>query len=529
MNHTRPQTRHGLVPLLGLFVLSAGCSDFLEERPRGSITDVNFFQNGGDALNAVNGAYQSLHSQHYPQNRNYLSLIEFSTPQVVGRGAPNSPWGCWDMFDCEASNIAGQTTWAAMYDAINDANAVVDNVPNVANMDPGLRSRIVAEARFLRSLHYFNLVRLWGGVPLRKSATNSLKDLEAPRAPANEVYDFIIQDLAEAQKSLPLAYPASEFGRATRGAAQTLLAKVYLQRAIAGKTNPFGDALYWPTVQPGDLDNAIAELRKVIQSNQYRLVDSYGDLWREETEQNSEVIFSVQNINYRGLGAHSPVWFAPRQSGFAQQGPWNDANAELPFYQSYAPGDKRKPVTWLTEFVDPRGNLRKFDENNILGDTYPNEGPSLDKYIAHRRDVGDVHASPKDLVLLRYADVLLMLAEALHEKSPGSAEALALVNQVRARAGVAPLAQVTREALYWERNWELATEQHARYDAPRFWDVFKEHVRRNSLVRKANPKRYPLRTAPWLEVVFDEPQDRLVAIPQEAIDRNPKLVQNPGY
>lgn len=528
MKASRKIARPWLPPLLVLLLVPAACSDFLNENPRGTLTEVDFFRDGNDAQNALMGAYQSLHARQFLQNRNFPALVTVAGPQVTTRQSPVSIWGCADAFDCGASNGPAANLWRSLYSAINNANTVVDNVAGIQSMDANRRAQIVAEAKFLRSFHYFMLVRLWGGVPLRVNATDRLEGLKGPRATADEVYEFIINDLTEAQKELPLAYPASEFGRATRGAAQTLLAKAYLQRGIAGKSNPFGDALYWPSAQPGDVDNAISELRKVVQSGQYRLVDDYGDLWNEETEQNSEVIFSLQNIMIRDLGTNASTWFAPRRSGLTGSGPWNDFNAELPFYESYEEGDKRREVTWLTEYVDARGNPAKWDRDNIFGDTYANEGPDAAKYIPDRRDIPGVFSDPTDLVLLRYADVLLMLAEALHEKNPGSAEALALVNQVRERAGLAPLAQLTTEALYWERNWELATEAHDRFDAPRFWDLFAEHVHENSLAGQLSPDRYPMRTVPRIEVVLDD-TDRLLPIPQEAMDRNPELVQNPGY
>jgi hypothetical protein len=144
----------------------------------------------------------------------------------------------------------------------------------------------------------------------------------------------------------------------------------------------------------------------------------------------------------RGLGSDAAAWFGPVGSW----GPahWILGSGELPFYQSYAPADKRRPVTWLTEFVDKNGVTRKFEEDNIKGDNWTgHETPAPDKYLPKRFDIGQGHSEPTDWPILRYADVLLMLAEALHEKSPGSAEALALGNQVRARAGMPPLAQLT--------------------------------------------------------------------------------------
>lgn len=517
--------RSWVIPMAAA-VLFGGCDDFLAENPAGTLTSVNFFQNGTDAVNALSGAYQALHDRNYVAGRSYVEILELPTPQLASR-AGNLNIRCLDNFVCSTDNVHWANVWQGIYEAINAANAVIDNVPQIEKMNPGLRDRVVAEAKFLRAFHYFNLVRLYGGVPLRENETTSLADLRQPRAPADEIYSFVIKDLTEAQQALPVSYPASDWGRATRGAAQTLLGKVYLQRGVAGKSNPFGDPLYWPTAQPGDLQKAEAELRKVIQSGQYRLVDQYRDLWREETEKNSEVIFAMQNILYPGQGSHGGSnAYAPFRSGWGR-GQNASGNGELPFYLSYAEGDVRRGVTWLTEYVDIFGKRKKWDPNNIQGDTWPREGPAPDKYLVHRTDIATTFSIPLDQPILRYADVLLMLAETLLEQNK-TGEALQLVNQVRARAGVAPLTALDREAMYWERNWELATEQHAWYDAARFWDLFKEQSHRHSMLYQTNPKKYPRWTVPEVELVLED-KHRLVPIPQEWIDRNPKLVQNPGW
>jgi hypothetical protein len=393
-------------------------------------------------------------------------------------------------------------------------------------MDAALRSRIVAEAQFLRAFHYFNAVRLWGGVPLAISETRSLKDLAKPRNTADQVYAQVIKDLTEAIPALePVNYAftsTANFGRATRTAAQTLLGKVYLQRGVAGQSNPFGDELYWPTAQAGDIQNAITQLREVVNSNLYQLVPGYGELWNEATERNAEVIWSVQNINQSGQGMDVNQYLAPRNSGWINT--WTSAGAELPFFQSYAQGDKRRDVTWLTEYEEVSGKKNVYNPDQPTT-SWPT--PSLRKYLIERRDVS---TNPRDLVVLRYGDVLLMLAEALDRENPGSAEALELVNQVRARAGVVPLSSLTREALYWERTWELASEQHAWFDAQRFWDLFKAHAEANATLGITNPAQYPInpKTVPLVVTNLTD-KNRLMPIPQEAIDRNPLLKQNPGY
>src|SRR5690606_13020100 len=120
--------------------------------------------------------------------------------------------GCWDVFLCLTDNPPVEANWRNLYVGINRANAVIDNVPGVPDMDPAQQARIVAEASFLRALHYFNLVRIYGGVPLMDQETTRLADLEKSRSTADEIYDFIIADLLAAQQGLPATVPAAEFG-----------------------------------------------------------------------------------------------------------------------------------------------------------------------------------------------------------------------------------------------------------------------------------------------------------------------------
>lgn len=498
-------------------VLLGGCDGLLDENPVSTITPVNFYQNSTDALNALNGAYQVLHDGNYVVGREYVFMLETPTPQVVAYPSTTNVRGQFDVFMHEPNNGYILDSWRTMYEGINWANGVIDNVPNIKEMDAGLKSRVVAEAKWLRAFHYFNLVRLFGGVPLRVTETSNLKDLQSERASADAVYEQIIKDLTEAAKDLPASYPINQFGRVTSGAANALLGKVYLQRAIAGRTNPFSDKTFWPTAQAGDLQKAEQALRAVMNSGRYRLVSDYKMLWNEATEVNSEVIFSVQNMNQGGQGMSVNSFLAPRNSGWINT--WTSAGAELPFWQSYAPGDKRRDVTWLPEYRETSGKFHKYDPSKY-NSQWPT--PSLRKYLIERTDV---QTNPRDLVLLRYADVLLMLAEVLHHQGQTGGEALQLVNQVRARAGVSPLSAVTRDALYWERNWELASEQHAWYDGQRFWDLFSAHTESNAgLVDKLKRNQVPK-----LDFQIEEPKHRLMPIPEEVIDRNPKVKQNPGW
>jgi hypothetical protein len=527
MTFLHRERRATVALLAALALLTAGCSDMLDENPLSSVTPVNFYDNPSDALTALTAVYSSF--RYVGQSVNWNYMINDATPEMVNRRDRTNSGGCWDVFACTASNPATTNFWNDSYAGINRANAVIDNVPKIEGMDPALQARIVAEARFLRAMHYFGLVRLFGGVPLFDHETTSLKELVRPRSTADEIYAFVIADLQAAIPDLPLSVPAAEFGRATQGAAHTLLGNVYLQRGTIGSSNPFGDPLYWPTADPSDLKNAGTELRAVVESGQYALVDDYASLWRPATEINSEVVFSVRFAPFEGQGAQMCTYDAPLNSDFCFR-QFASEWGEVPFVESYAPGDVRKEGTWILEFDGPDGVHRVFDAENVMGDNYGREGPAPYKLIGDVRGMPSTNTEPVDFLMYRYADVLLMLAEAEWRQDPGSAEALSLVNQVRARAHVAPLPALTEKALYWERSWELATEQKARYDAPRFWALYLENMETSAGMRTTNPEKYGQgQPVPPSMPEVEEPKVLLVAIPQGAIDVNPKLVQNPGW
>ena len=227
------------VVALGATALILACNDkqFLTERPFDFIGPTNFYNNAGDALAAINGVYadfiNSTGDNYY--GRNFVMIVEHTTEMWTSRLSATNERMQPDVYAIPVSHAYIQSIWAAAYDAINRANSVLDHVPAIS-MDTALRSRIVAEAKFLRATHYFNLVRMFGGVPLKLHETQGLDSLAIPRNTPQEVYTQIENDLKDAIAVLPpaKAYTGADIGRASRGAAKTLLAKVYLQRAGTG-------------------------------------------------------------------------------------------------------------------------------------------------------------------------------------------------------------------------------------------------------------------------------------------------------
>lgn len=398
-----------------------------------------------------------------------------------------------DELNWDASSINVSRFWNSSYIGINRANAVLDRVPAV-DMNENMKSRILGEARFIRALMFFNLVRAFGDVPIREKETTDL-NISWQREPSAEVYELIISDLELAKAALPENYPASEAGRATKGAAQALLAKVYI--TMAGE--PLNDESKWAL--------AVTELEAIINSGTYALFENYGDIFDVSLQNGMEHIFSIQfkKGGFNEGSLYNTFWSPRGNGGLTPLSGLEDIMAVPEFYETFRDDDIRKEITFLTQYVNPS-----------TGDTvrYPSSAlsvPACWKYFDPNgtgwRD------NDNNWLLLRYADVLLMYAEALNEVNNGPTEqAYEAINLVRERAGLEGLSgmdeQTFRQAVYQERSWELSYEGHRWYD----------------LVRQGR----------FVEVMsaygFDpDPRYTLFPIPIDQIILNPDIRQNNGY
>jgi starch-binding outer membrane protein, SusD/RagB family len=524
--------RIAYLTLVGTLAATAvACNDnkFLKEQPHDFVGPANFYRNTGDALAAVNAVYASFINStgdgYY--GRNFPMLVEFPTEAVTsGRLGGTNERSMPDNYTLTPSHAYIATVWTSAYQAINRANAVLDNVPQIEMVD-SVKQRILGEAKFLRALHYFNLVRMWGGVPLRIHETSADTPLHSDRASAGAVYDQIVKDLTEAATQLPASYPATDRGRATRGAAKTLLGKVYLQRGATGVG----------TV--ADFASAETVLRDVQATGGYSLVpnfatmfDVYGGTLQEN---NSEVIFDIQNVRAAGLGGRMSSHMAPNGTnpylGASTNG---SVAAELNFFNSYALTDTRRNGTWLLSWVkNGVTNTYVVNGTNAQNTNYGSQTPFPRKYLDHL--MPSTGAEEPNYILLRYADVLLMLAEAINEQSGPTAEAVDLVNQVRRRANVtnnlttALSRQQFKDSLSLERRKELVLEGHGHFDSVRNWDWAKARIEANLALGRVSGagNRYP-RPNPASPTVLTD-KYKLFPIPQAVIDLNPGIGQNPGW
>jgi starch-binding outer membrane protein, SusD/RagB family len=417
--------------LTPLFLAAAACSDeFTLLSPISERNVENFYRTETDFTVAINGAYATLASPG-AYNRAYVLLHEMRSDNMMNGGGSTGLAQNFHRiahFQEVATQAELSTAWTTAYQGIARTNLILDRLGNLSNQ--ALANRIRGEALFIRSLFYYNLAVLWGNVPLQLESVTT-PDVRVNQVNATAVYDQIIRDLETAQGLLPVTYTGANVGRATQGAANTLLGLVYLTK--------------------GERAQAATALRRVVSSGRYQLVPNYANLWGPTVKNTAESVFELQ---YRAGGTGTGSQYTDHYTPFGGTG--GVGAGQTP--QVIAPGlpetfdvqhgipeqDRRRPVTVATH-TDGTLFVRKWQSQPF--------GP------------GD---ADNNVPVFRYADVLLMLAEALGE----SPESYALINQVRQRAGVTPIGPQTpgtfAEKLLFERKLEFVSENKRWADLLRF-------------------------------------------------------------
>jgi hypothetical protein len=485
---------------LVLSLATISCQDFLVENPQNTVSQSNYYQTEQDAIAAVNAIYSYLGSYNLdfggPFAGNTAGAYHSTfwiTADLASDNMKNNQLGAINNdqlanFSYNSDNANLLEIWRVHYKIIYLANIAVSRIPGI-NMNETTRDRLVNEAKFLRGLMYFNLVRMFGKVPLLIGESNPLK----PESVDSEtVYAQIVTDLKDAS-GLPKDGQIQE-GRATQGAAQALLAKVYLTQK--------------------DFANASAEAKKVIDSNVYSLWDNYADAFKLAARGGKEAIFSVGfgdgggTISFWEVGQFNvrllPVELSRVRDKVSNTQGWQTITKEL--HDSYLPADKRKAATYMTSIIGDDGKTVTLD--NIYIKKYWDE-------------VADPTAggSTNDFPVIRYSDVLLMYAEAQAELGnfPTANE---YMNKVKNRAGLAAVnitaAEAFREAILDERRKEFVGEGQRWFDLVRMNKL-------NDRVHKAKDAEY---TTP-IPVLNENYQ--VFPIPQQERDVNPNLPQNPGF
>jgi hypothetical protein len=475
-----------LIAGAGLLLMTA-CKKQLAEKPFSFVSPANFYKNATDAQAAINGVFSAMQAQTHYQRTAWI-ISELPADNLVGNTTAERAE--LNTFKWTPANAEIYNWWTRSYLMISRANDVIKFVPDI-NMDVTQRNHIVGNARFLRALGYFDLVRNFGDVPLllRPIASTGDSLLFPSRAPAAEVYKTIIEDLqfAEANCLAENKIPAGNKGMASSGAAATLLAKVYLQRA----STTFADAQ--------DNQNALAALNRVINSKVYQLLPKYQDVFDNEKKNGPEHIFSVQfGPVTTGITSNIIVrMFFPSQLGGSAAFFANNSF----FNNGYSVADSIR---------------RSYNMANKVGST------SVTPFVYKYRDpsyVNNSNNSNVNWIVLRYADVLLMHSEALNNINPADPAKFAGVDSVRSRAGLkdpalqlnfsnTPTPDAFIDSLVKDRARELFVEGHRRYDLIRL-------------------KRYKEVMQP-LGITVQNYQ-YLLPVPQTERDLNINLGQNDGY
>jgi starch-binding outer membrane protein, SusD/RagB family len=333
--------------------------------------------------------------------------------------------------------------WSANFNGVFRANNFLDQLSKngSAITDPALKLRFEAEAKFLRAMLYFDLVRWFGKVPLIDKVVSQNEALEISRSPVADVYKLIISDLEFAAANLPATYTAANVGRATTNAAKGILALVYMTRS--GPT--YG--IEGPGLGSKEWSKALTLLNEVVASGKYSMLASYPSIFSYTNENNAEVLFDIQFISGGlGLGTTFPVVLAP-DTYFTSNGLPNQTLTIRPIstdlLTSYGTVDTRKTSNILSGYTangiqETRSFFKKFID--------------ISKYGKSRTDW------PINFIVLRYTDVLMMKAECILQSGGAADEAITIVNSVRKRAGLANITSLTLPQLMEERRKEFAGE-----------------------------------------------------------------------
>jgi len=490
--------------VIGAAIVGTSCNKFLDPSPTDVLTPDNFYKSSSDAVSAVNAAYAQMP---------YTYLYYFYIGDISGDDLMADP-----SFGSDGHQLADYTfdktlwtldnQWSNAYITINRANIVIQLVPGI-QMDPTLRARVIGEARFIRALSYFMLVNMFGDVPLVTTQITNAKNAQLPRTPKAQVYALIESDLQAAAASLPASYSGADVGRATSGAALSLLAKVYLYL--------------------GDWNNAAKYAGQVITSGKYSLNKVYNDNFSiSKQNSNPENIFSVNFGSPETVtgvvGSIALLFGLP--SGF----PGGDAYGlefVLPsLVNSFSATDQRGNGA---SFMISPYTIRHGPDSGMVVNFISPPAPALHKPLDETDPQNMEHRSweqqPNYQPILRYADVLLIYAEAVANGGTATAgSAVTALDQVRLRgdpnASSSAASADFMDTLRVERRKEFIYEGQRWFDLSR-WGILDQALRaKQAEILTIYPNEFK---------AVHGVTSNIYPIPQTEINSDPALTQNAGW
>lgn len=437
-----------ILTIIALAATLASCSDSLDQTPLGQLSEGNFPATDDDAVALANAAYQP----NVGQSTAIGYLTDLSTETTISGENPNGGGGLIGLEKWDPTNSYVESVWAAMNTGVSRADDAIDKVSASTTISPNIKKRVIGEAEFLRAYYMQYLVQFWGEVPI---VLHTNEGSGVTRQPQDSVYSQIVRDLQAATRDLPSReeYSEADKGRATSGAAWGFLAKIYL--TWSQRSDDLTEA------QKKDLLRKSVEAANNVKG--YELEENFLANWDKNNANGKEVLFSTQHVKGSqtdGSGGNH-LCHCAFSSGFSQSLP-HVVISDISYYDAFNDSDQRKAGTYAKTLYDP-----------AIGADYTFERPRYRKYI----DVSDPlqSASNRDVnrTILRYAEVLLLKAEALNELYDGpTQEAYDAINQVRRRAFRQPLNQPSKydipaglnhdqffEHIKQERMFELTYEQ----------------------------------------------------------------------
>lgn len=481
------------LPAVAILVSMWGCEKALEVTPKDELAPGNVLTSSAGIKSLLLSSYSNIQNQS--SYHHIINFGELCTEMTLNSGGnANLIYNpiinfTWDPSLAEFNSVC----WAPYYQSIRDVNLVLENINNVSDVSDPLRRQYVAEAKFVRAFAYTQLYNYFGPVPLR---TSTEQEPNLPRCSEEEIKAFIETELNASVPDLPAPGKEEGFGRATKGAAQGVLAKFLL------------NTKQW--------QKAADVTKQLMGLNYYQLYPVFKDMFKVENKGNKEMVFVIPCTSSKvNLGNWYPcgampigfkssdqvpeyVWTATVQN-FATKYKLRDA-----FIKTFDTVDKRF-VLVIRKYTNTAGRVIDLTAT-------PNSTASL-KYFDNN---GLKNDNGNDIPIVRYADVLLTRAEALNELNGPTPEAFNLINLVRTRSGIpnltladTPTKEAFRDAILRERGWEFISEGKRREDL----------IRQDKFVSGALARG--ITTAKPIHVRF--------AIPQREVDANPAIIQNPGY
>ncbi len=543
-------TKYFLTSAMALSLLLTGCTKWLTaEQP--DVTKLeDYYSSASAAIQNVTACYVPLQWEY---GETYFSEWfigdVMSDDAVKGGGSLNDMADAYDLenWRTQIDNSLVRSYWKANFLGVSRCNLALNYIPKMVNdttFTPELQERLIGEVRFLRAYYYFRLVRAFGGVPLIDHVIGGDDEWGIPRSSAADIYAFILSDLEYAADHLieKSEYPATDLGRATKGAAEAMLQKVNLYLASDGNVSNRADGksaadYYEQALKWGDL---------VINSGEYALCPQYADNFTLEGENGPESVFEIQYIGNEGdgtgdygsndnerygatRGTFTIVLTRSRSSKINTLGDgWGFNKPTQNLYDEFESGDIRRSVAIYKPKAD---EMTSPVEETYLGNTYLSRKYALYNTVYTESDAatcvtvyknGHATRGPINNRQIRLADVYLMQAEAYLGKGDAT-QAKTYIDMVRARVGLPGVATADWNALRHERRCELAMEGHRWFDLVR-WGIAYETM---TAYEATETSDYQYQVS--LGAGFQKGKHELLPIPLKELELNPNMTQNAGY